>query len=105
MKANFNIFRVWGGGIVNKESFYELCDEKGILVWTEFPLACNNYEGTQSYLKVLKQESEAIIKRIRKHPSNAIWSGGNELFNAWSGMTDQSLALRLLNSQCYRITN
>jgi beta-mannosidase len=30
-----------------------------------------------------------------------MWSGGNELFNSWSGMTDQSLALRLLNSQCY----
>lgn len=101
VKANFNLLRVWGGGIVNKESFYELCNEKGILVWTEFPLACNNYEGTPEYLKILKQESESIIKRIRKHPSNALWSGGNELFNSWSGMTDQSLALRLLNSQCY----
>lgn len=101
LQANFNIFRVWGGGIVNKEDFYELCNEKGILVWTEFPLACNNYIGTTSYLAILKQESEAIIKRIRKHPSNAIWSGGNELFNGWSRMTEQSLALRLLNSQCY----
>lgn len=99
--ANFNMLRVWGGGIVNKESFYDLCNEKGILVWTEFPLACNNYEGTPEYLEVLKQESESIIKRIRKHPSNAMWCGGNELFNNWSGMTDQSLAIRLLNSQCY----
>ena len=101
LKINFNIFRIWGGGIVNKESFYELCNEKGILVWTEFPLACNNYIGTPSYLAILEQESEAIIKRIRKHSSNAIWSGGNELFNGWSRMTEQSLALRLLNSQCY----
>jgi len=30
-----------------------------------------------------------------------MWSGGNELFDSWSGMTDQSLAIRLLNSQCY----
>ncbi len=101
LEANFNMLRVWGGGIVNKESFYELCNEKGILVWTEFPLACNNYEGTPKYLKVLEQESKSIIKRIRKHPSNAMWSGGNELFNNWSGMTDQSLAIRLINSQCY----
>lgn len=103
VEANFNMLRIWGGGIVNKERFYELCNEKGILVWTEFPLACNNYEGTPEYLEVLEQESESIIKRIRKHPSNAIWSGGNELFNSWSKMTDQSLALRLLNSQCYRL--
>ncbi|NOR73718.1 MAG: hypothetical protein GQ525_01025 [Draconibacterium sp.] len=101
LEANFNLLRIWGGGIVNKESFYELCNEKGILVWTEFPLACNNYIGNPKYLKVLEQESNSIVKRIRKHPSNAIWSGGNELYNSWSGMTDQSLALRLLNSQCY----
>ncbi len=103
LEANFNMMRIWGGGIVNKESFHELCDEKGILVWQEFPLACNNYVGTPEYLEVLEQESEAIIKRIRKHPSLAMWSGGNELFNSWSGMTDQSLALRLLNSQCLRL--
>jgi len=102
-EANFNILRVWGGGIINKDSFYELCDEKGILVWQEFPLACNNYEGTPHYLKILEQESEAIIKRLKVHPSLALWCGGNELFNSWSKMTDQSLAIRLLNSQCYRL--
>ncbi len=99
-EANFNIFRIWGGGIVNKESFFELCDETGILVWQEFPLACNNYPDDPHYLKILKQESESIITRLRKHPSLAMWGGGNELFNGWSGMTDQSLPLRLLNSQC-----
>ena len=103
LEINFNLLRIWGGGIVNKEAFFDLCDEKGIMVWQEFPLACNNYEGTPEYLSVLKQESTSIIKRIRKHPSLAIWSGGNELFNSWSRMTDQSLALRLLNSQCFNL--
>jgi len=97
---NFNMFRVWGGGIINKESFFELCDEKGLLVWEEFPLACNNYPDDPHYLKILKQEATSIIKRLRKHPSLALWCGGNELFNNWSGMTDQSLPLRLLNSLC-----
>jgi len=101
VEANFNIFRVWGGGIINKDAFYELCNEKGILVWQEFPLACNNYEGTPHYLKILTQESESIIKRLKNYASLAIWCGGNELFNNWSRMTDQSAALRLLNSQCY----
>ena len=102
-EANFNILRVWGGGIVNKESFFELCDELGILVWQEFPLACNNYPDDPQYLKILKQESASIINRVKKHPSLAFWCGGNELFNSWSGMTDQSLALRLLNSQCLEL--
>ena len=99
-EANFNILRVWGGGIVNKESFFELCDEMGILIWQEFPLACNNYPDDPHYLKILKQESASIINRVKKHPSLAFWCGGNELYNGWSGMTDQSLALRMLNSQC-----
>jgi beta-mannosidase len=103
LEANFNILRVWGGGIVNKESFFDLCDEKGILVWQEFPLACNDYTGSPEYLSVLEQESASIIKRLREHPSLALWCGGNELFNNWSGMTDQSAALRLLNSQCFRL--
>ena len=102
-EANFNILRIWGGGIVNKESFFELCDEKGLLVWQEFPLACNNYPDDAHYLTILKQESASIINRVKKHPSLAFWCGGNELFNSWSGMTDQSLPLRLLNSQCLEL--
>jgi beta-mannosidase len=103
IEANFNILRVWGGGMVNKESFFELCDEKGLLVWQEFPLACNNYEGTPRYLSVLETESASIINRVKRHPSLALWCGGNELFNTWSRMTDQSAAIRLLNSQCFRL--
>jgi beta-mannosidase len=101
--ANFNILRVWGGGIVNKESFFKLCDEKGILVWQEFPLACNNYPDDAHYLSILKQEATSIILRLKRHPSLALWCGGNELFNSWSGMNDQSLAIRLLNSLCYEL--
>lgn len=101
--ANMNILRCWGGAVINKDVFYDLCDELGILVWQEFPLACNNYLGTKRYLAVLEQEAAAIIKRLRAHPCLALWCGGNELFNNWSKMTDQSFALRLLNKLCYEL--
>ncbi len=103
VEANFNILRIWGGGIVNKKSFYDICDEKGLLVWQDFPLACNNYEATPRYLTTLESEATAIIKRLRHHPCLALWCGGNELYNNWSGMTDQSHALRLLNSLCLQL--
>jgi beta-mannosidase len=103
VEANFNMLRIWGGGIVNKEAFYRLCDEKGLMVWQEFPLACNNYRSTPEFMAVLEQEAVSIIKALRNHPCIAIWSGGNELFNSWSGMTDQSLALRKLNSLCLEL--
>ena len=101
--ANMNIFRCWGGSGINKKAFYETCDRLGIMVWVEFPLACNNYVGTEHYLSVLEREASAIIKKLRPHASVVMWCGGNELFNDWSGMTDQSLALRLLNSLCYQL--
>jgi len=99
--ANFNLLRCWGGAIVNKDSFFELCDEHGIMVWQDFPLACNDYRNSSHYLKILEQEATAIVKRIKHHACLVIWCGGNELFNSWSKMDDQSLALRLLNKICY----
>lgn len=100
--AHMNILRIWGGGFINKESFYDLCDEKGIMVWQEFPLACNEYPDDEHYLKVLEKEAVAIVQRLRTHPCLVLWCGGNELFNNWSKMTEQHHALRLLDSICYR---
>ncbi len=99
--ANMNIFRCWGGAGINKEAFYEQCDKNGIMVWQEFMLACNKYVGEPHYMEVLEQEATAILKALRRYPSVVLWCGGNELFNAWSGMDDQSLPLRLLDKLCY----
>ncbi len=97
-EAGCNIIRSHGGGIVNKDPFFELCDEMGIMVWQEFPLACNNYFSTDEYLKLLQREAQDIIDRVSKYTSLVLWCGGNELFNVWSGITEQSKAIRLLNS-------
>lgn len=100
-EANMNIFRMWGGSGVQKDVFFDLCDEYGIMVWQEFPLACNDYKNEKHYLEILEQEACAIVRNLRQHPSVVLWCGGNELFNGWSKMTDQSHALRLLNKICY----
>lgn len=99
--AHFNLLRAWGGAAAPKDTFFEQCDELGLLVWQEFPLACNDYPDDPAYLADLDRESRAIIRRVRQHPSLAMWCGGNELFNAWGGMDDQSHPLRLLNRNCY----
>lgn len=101
--ANMNMFRIWGGAGLAKPEFYDLCDEMGIMVWQEFMLACNNYEGTEHYLNILEREATSIIKQLRSHACLTIWCGGNELFNGWSGMDMQSLAIRLLNKLCYEL--
>jgi beta-mannosidase len=101
--AGMNLLRCWGGSGIQKEPFFERADELGIMLWQEFPLACNNYRSTPHYLEVLEQEARSIVRRLRVHPSVVLWCGGNELFNNWSGMTDQSLALRLLNHICFEL--
>lgn len=102
--ANLNFVRCWGGAVINKDSFYDICDEFGIMVWQEFPLACNNYVGTNHYISVLKTEAQAIIDRIGRHACMMLWCGGNELFNNWSCMTDQDVAIRLMNKYTLEMT-
>ena len=103
VNANMNILRLWGGASFCKKEFYEMCDRKGIMVWQEFMLACNAYPNDEHYLSVLESEATVMIKALRRHACIVLWCGGNELFNGWSGMSDQSLPLRLLGSLCYQL--
>ena len=101
--SHMNIFRMWGGAGAPKESFYDICDREGIMIWQEFMLACNEYIGIPKYMKTLENEASAMILKFRSHPSLVFWCGGNELFNSWSGMDEQSPPLRLLNKLCYEL--
>lgn len=81
--ANMNMLRVWGGGIYEENLFYELCDEKGIMVWQDFMFACAMYPGDKAYLENVKQEAIDNVKRLRNHSSIALWCGNNENNEAW----------------------
>ena len=82
-EANMNMLRVWGGGIYEDDYFYQLCDEKGILVWQDFMFACAMYPGDAAFLENVKQEAIQNIKRLRNHPSIALWCGNNESNEGW----------------------
>ena len=78
--ANMNMLRVWGGGIYEDDLFYELCDEYGICVWQDFMFACSAYPAhDEAYLSNVANEAEDVIRRIRHHPSLALWCGNNEI--------------------------
>ena len=81
--ANMNMLRVWGGGIYENDIFYELCDEKGILVWQDFMFACAMYPGDEAFLENVKQEAIDNVKRLRNHASIALWCGNNENSEGW----------------------
>lgn len=84
-KAGFDLVRLWGGGVIERDEFYTICDELGILVWQEFIQSSSGLESTPSedphFLLLLKDVSTNAIKYIRNHPSILFFSGGNELFD------------------------
>lgn len=83
-ESGMNMLRVWGGGIYEHDVFYELCDEYGILVWQDFMFACSMYPGDPAFLDNVAREAEYNVKRLRNHPSIALWCGNNEIDSAWA---------------------
>jgi len=79
--ANFNMLRVWGGGTYEESTFYDLCDELGIMIWQDFMFACAGYPEEQNFLEEVEKEAVAVIRQLRNHPSIVIWCGNNE--NDW----------------------
>ena len=79
-----NVFRVWGGGFPEKEWFYNICDEMGIMLWQEFPLSSSGLDNyppiTPDEIVAMSKISENYIKRLRHHVSLLLWCGGNELY-------------------------
>lgn len=77
-QGNMNMLRVWGGGIYEDDIFYDLCDELGLLVWQDFMFACGMYPAHDKFLESVRLEAEYNVKRLRHHPSIALWCGNNE---------------------------
>ena len=95
LDANMNMLRVWGGGIMEDEEFYEICDQLGILIWQDFPFACRpvlhtvDEEGNPTeFYQEIEKLATYNVKRLRNHPSLAMWCGNNEVETAivnWYG--------------------
>lgn len=80
--ANMNMVRVWGGGRYEADSFYQSCDELGLLVWQDFMFACNLYPHTEDFLDEVRAEVKDAVKRLKHHACIALWCGDNELVGA-----------------------
>jgi beta-mannosidase len=90
-RANMNMIRVWGGGIYEDDSFYNLCDELGLLVWQDFPFACALYPYNKEFIKSVEKEAIQNIKRLRRHPSLALWCGNNEIESMWKRFNNSEI--------------
>ena len=83
VEANFDMLRVWGGGVYESHAFYDACDERGIMVWQDFMFACATYPEEPPYPDLIEREARFQIGRLAAHPSIVLWCGGNENVLAW----------------------
>ena len=82
IEANFNTIRIWGGGFYPDDCFFELCDRKGLLVWLDFMVACNNVWLHEDFETNICAEFEENLRRVRHHASLGILCGNNEMETA-----------------------
>ncbi|TCC99487.1 glycoside hydrolase family 2 protein [Pedobacter hiemivivus] len=75
-QAGINFLRLWGGGIAESDYFYRLCDEMGIMVWTEFWITGDTRFPTDTALYFKNMTN--TVKRVRNHASSAFYVSANE---------------------------
>jgi len=81
--AGMNMLRVWGGGVYERDLFYNLCDEYGILVWQDFMFANSLYPSDSMFSNNIYLEAVEQVNRLSKHACLALFCGNNEIEVAW----------------------
>lgn len=55
------------------------------MVWQDFMFACSAYVLTPAFEQTVRAEIRDNVRRLRNHPSLALWCGNNEIESAWVG--------------------
>ncbi|OAA59140.1 glycoside hydrolase family 2 protein [Niveomyces insectorum RCEF 264] len=76
-----NMLRVWASGVYGPDALYDLADELGLLLWSEFEFGDALYPVGADFLVSIAREAHYQVRRTVHHPSLAVWAGGNELEN------------------------
>jgi beta-mannosidase len=82
---NCNMIRCWGGNVYEDHEFFDYCDRLGVMVWQDFALACAIYPQTDEFADEIRREAEVVVRKLRNHPSLALWAGNNEIDQAFAG--------------------
>lgn len=103
-KQQIQFIRAWGGGIPEKDYFYQLCDELGIMVMQEWPTAWDS-DRTQPK-EILLYTAKRHTLRLRNYPSLVMYCGGNESREPTGEVIDEfgRIALRYDGTRPYHRT-
>ena len=84
----------------NDQYFYDLCDERGMVVWAEIPYISSHMPGGRE--NTISQMTELVIQNYN-HPSIVVWGLSNEI--TMKGASDPDLLEnhRILNDLCHKL--
>lgn len=78
--AGMNFLRIDGSSVYERDEFFELCDELGILVWQDFMFARMDYPvDDDTFRRSIAAEAEHQLQRLGHHPCLAMLCGNTEV--------------------------
>ncbi|XP_025833417.1 beta-mannosidase-like [Agrilus planipennis] len=91
--VHMNMIRVWGGGVYESDTLYDVADELGIIIWQDFMFACSMYPTNDKFLTTVRKEVRHQVRRLQHHASIGLWAGNNEnelaLRTNWYGTNNE----------------
>ena len=80
--------------------FYDLCDEKGMVVWAEIPYISEHMpKGRENTISQMKE----LITQCYNHPSIVCWGVSNEITISTKNNKDMLDNHRVLNDLCHKM--
>jgi beta-mannosidase len=80
VQANFNMLRIWGGGLFADHALCTACDQAGVLIWHDLLFACCKYPGDDpAFTAEVRRETTWAVRDLAHHPSLVVWCGNNEI--------------------------
>ena len=80
--------------------FYDLCDERGLVVWAEIPYISEHMPAGRE--NTLSQMKELIVQNFN-HPSIVCWGVSNEITISTKDKADMLDNHRVLNDLCHQL--
>ena len=87
--ANMNMVRVWGGGYYPDDTFYDIADQLGLMVWQDFMFGGAVTPPGAEFRHNVAAEAKEQVTRLQAHPSLVIWAGNNEVQAGWENWSDR----------------
>ncbi len=78
--GGLNMVRLAGTGVYESDTFHDLCDELGVLVWQDFMFANLDYPlADDGFRETVEREAADVVGRLAGRPSVAVLCGNSEV--------------------------